>query len=195
MQALFSLQDCVCVCAEGFFSTLQAMTGHLESIQHGLSLYGGNSQLGCSLNHQGVTRILPSRWELWCSCCHFWLSTLQIPGHTSCLETRKYKMVCGARLKANIQCNSQDSFSVSYEEPKDNVSCNITGGFKMQWSCLTVRHQGLLKDLVPKYIHVGEATCPFNHFLPKRGFYQRNIVVYDDVSSCTLLIHFLIKIM
>jgi len=62
------------------------MTGHLESIRHGLSLYGGNWQSGCSLNRHGGMSFLPSYLELWYSWCHFWLSTLQIRGHTSCLE-------------------------------------------------------------------------------------------------------------
>jgi len=47
------------------------MIGHLESIQHGLSLRGGNSQSGCFLDRQGVMRFLPSQLDLWYFLCHF----------------------------------------------------------------------------------------------------------------------------
>jgi hypothetical protein len=99
------------------FFPAQTMIGHLESIQLGPSQYGGSSPSGCSSNHRGVMRLWPSHWELLYWHCHSLLFTSQIRGHTSCLETRTYRIasLCNRELKLHKQY-CRKNFPVTTEE-------------------------------------------------------------------------------
>jgi len=136
------------------------MIGHLESIQHGLSLRGGISQWGCFLDRQGIMRFLPSHLDLWYSWCHFWLSTLQIRGHTSCLEIGKCKIICVVLdLKHTyIHCHSQNRFSVSPEESEDSL-CPVTLLEAFKYTS-NMTPQKMSKKFGARFSHIRTYTLP-----------------------------------